>query len=200
MKRLTTLAAALLLFTTGCALKDAVEDVQETAALKDVTVTTDTVLFDLSLPSISDSVAYHNPANYKITITHRMKADNTKEGSKDASFKGASLKYKVVADNAKDVALTNDGFSVPAGDSITFDTEETIDAESHRITCLYVFTQMGAGGKIDGDVTGTANIEIGNLKDEISLPSKTLSIQTNAPEDTKLFLNNAIAKGIFDEK
>lgn len=209
-KIIKTIALLIPISLSSCFLTDAANDVSETVALKDVAMTTDTILLKLNIPTVQDGKTfedmrteneslYGNPENYEIILTHVLQADNSKDGSKDADFDGAHIDVKVDTTSSESVRINNDGFRVKAGEVIKDSSNTAINAASHRITCRYIFDNISKSADIKGNVSGTVLWVLGSLNGDIPIGSYTFAIKSDADDKTRTFLGQVVASGLFDK-
>src|ERR1051325_6306584 len=118
----------LSMFFSNCK-KDDVQntatDVDQTAALKNVTVTYDSMEYIIGLPSGAldgrsfqehrkeDSITYTNPENYSITLKPIMLCDNRKPNASDAKFDGITVNLQMDTMKSTPVKTVADAFLVP---------------------------------------------------------------------------------------
>lgn len=205
------LLALLPLMFSNCGVDKVVNDVKETVALKDVVITSDAVRFEPLFPPIvpgktfddlrygSDSAVYKDPANYGIKIIHTLNAENS--GKNQAVFRGARIDIALKAHNSDTIDIENDGFTVPAMESVKSNSTGDINAAAERLACLYLFQQLASGDSIQGSSGGVAYYEIGTKSGEIPFTSMIpFSIPTTSTPERQAFFQGAIDAGIFGDE
>lgn len=208
---LAGLFSAAGLMSTTCLKENPITDAQKLAALRHVSLTYDGIGYELNLPEgagsgqsfasllLEDSSTYADPANYSINLAVEAVADNTDPGEEDAKFDG--LRMDLVMDDleSEPIEVESEGFEVGAGQTQAIDMGTTINMETHRNSCLYIFQQVADGEDILVTIHPYFLYKIGSLEGEIPLPAVQKSIPTTASEDTKLFLGQLLESGIFNE-
>lgn len=191
--------------------KDIVEDIDQTAALKNVEVTYDSLTYVIGLPEgalsgrpfdslvMEDSAKYTNPENYSITTIANMTADNTKSGAKDAKFDGMII--TIVMDTIESGPIEPEAgeFEVKAGATEAVQAADSINLKTHRLTGLYIFRQTVDGNDLATTFAPTLLYKIGSQEGTIPIPEFYQDIPTRASPEMKEFLSGLLDSGIFDE-
>jgi hypothetical protein len=189
----------------------AISDAQKVAALKDVTVTYDSITYELVLPAgagtgasfvdliLNDSSTYANPANYGVNFAIVATADNTNPGERDAKFDGLVIDMVMDTLESEPIHMVSDGFEVKAGVTETTSLDASINLETHRKSGLYIFQQVVDGEDLVVTLHPYLLYEIGTLSGDIPLPTVTKHIPTTASDETKAFLSGLLTSGLFDE-
>lgn len=212
MKQTITCLALSLLVFTACKkeVQSTVQDADQTAALKNVTVTYEGMTYQMQLPDGAtsgksfdelrreDSAKYSNPANYGMTYTATMHADNNKDHSSDAKFDGMDVNAVFDTVNSEPLKTSAGPFTVPAHNSKTVNATGTINLQTHKHAGLYMFRQVADGNDIATTLFATMNYKVGALNGTIPLPSSKQNIPTAANEETKNFLRGMLSSGIFN--
>ena len=211
MKLYFSIAVLTIAVMAGCKKDSTVSDVDQTAALKNVTLTCNGVDYVLMLPAgatsgktfqqlrMEDSATYTNPANYGTDFTVKMKADNTKSDAKDAKFDGMTV--NIVMDTLKSLPVSTvaSGFTVAAGATQEVQAKGSLNLKTHRKSGLYIFKQVVAGSDLATTLAPVLNYKIGSLNGVIPLPPIQQNIPTRADDNTKAFLSGLINSGIFNQ-
>lgn len=210
MKMITTLIVMASFMLVGCGAEKLVNDVKGTVALKDVEITSDTVTFEPIFPEIVEGKTfqelstenpekYKNPANYGVTVTYTLLAENT--GSAEATFHGAEINIDLEPDNTEPITVENAGFKAPAGKVTPSNCTGTINVENQRLACRYIFNQLAAEpDTIIGTAEGNVKMELGNSSTDIPFsPGIPFKIFVTLPEEQQEFFKAVVASDIFDE-
>jgi hypothetical protein len=204
----TAVACIAILHCTNPATS-ALTDAQQLAALRNVTVTCDSMTYAFGLPQgalggksfsqllAEDSATYANPANYSITVILNMTADNTHSGAADAAFDG--MKINVVMDTivSTPIQTVADPFTVSKGTKKSVPAHGTINLATHRKAGLYIFRQTVAGADLATTLSPLLDYKIGSLAGSIPLPDIKQNIPTRASAETKAFLSGLLSSGVL---
>jgi hypothetical protein len=210
---LAVYASILLgILNVSCSKKDVVTDIDQTAALRNVSITYDSTTYQLGLPAgalsgksfadlkAQDPTTYTNPQNYSIALVIHLLANNKTANAADAKFDGMSLNIvmdtivssPVIASAPAFVVLKNTNLPVPVSSSINLKTQ--------RAAGLYIFKQIVAGSDLSTTQTPVFNYSFGVLQGTIPLPSFHENIPTRVDDGTKAFLKGLLDSGIFNTK
>jgi hypothetical protein len=212
LKTIFLLTISLLAMNACEQVEDAVDDVQKTAALRNVSFTYDSLSTDLMLPEASlsgktfqelyenNKETYGNAANYSIKVTTHYTADNTKENAADAKFSG--MIQDVVFNGIAEAPVRFDtpGFEITEKDILNISSNSEINLASHQSTAIYIFQQILSEEDLDTRISSTVNYDVGIEKGTIQVPEVQKDIPTKASEETKAFLKGLLDSGMFNEK
>lgn len=194
-----------------CGVEKAVTDTQKTAALRKVTVTSDSVSFEIGLPpgalsgksftelAAEDPVTYENPANYSVTISQYMTADNKQDGAEDAKFDGVYIDMVMDTLASTPVRTEAEGFEIKKNTTHPFEVTGGINLQTHRRVCLYIFRQTVDGTDLMTTMSPVLRYKIGSETGTIDLPEIQKNIPTRASDETKAFLAGLLDSGVFEE-
>jgi hypothetical protein len=198
------------LFFANCKKNNPVTDIDQTAALRNVTVTYDSITFQLGLPAgaisgktfdqlrTEDPTTYTNPANYSITFSGNYTANNKKSNAQDAKFDGMTIIMIMDTIKSSPINTTANAFEVKKNTSIPVQLKGTINLATHKRAGIYIFKQVVAGNDLVTTQTLALNYKIGVLQGTIDLPSIKENIPTRASAQTKDFLRGLLNSGIFN--
>jgi hypothetical protein len=203
---LTIITLAIILY---CTTPTAVNDVQQLAALRKVTVTCDSMTYEFGLPQgalggksftqllAEDSAKYANPANYTITVLLNMTADNTKTDSDDAKFDG--MRIKVIMDTLASTPIQTiaDPFTVSEKSKKNVPARGSINLATHRKAGLYIFRRTVDGSDLITTLSPELDYKIGSMAGSIPLIDIKMNVPTRASVETKAFLAGLIDSGVF---
>lgn len=212
-KNILIISAVIIVLVTilaNCNKDDnTLSDLEQVAALKNVTLLYDSAGYELGLPDgalsgksfeqlrLEDSAKYTNPENYTITLTSNFTADNTKENSKDARFEGMDLTQILDTIESSPIETTAGPFEVMKKSSLPVGTSTEINLKTHMAPGLYIFQQIVDGEDLATTSSASLNYKIGSLSGSIPLPDLHQNIPTRASEETKEFLRGLIESGVF---
>lgn len=198
----------LLLFSC----EETVDDIQKTAALRNVTVSYDSLQTDVLLPQGSlegstfqelydnNTDKFGDPANYVVKLATHYTADNTADNAEDAKFAG--MVQDIVMNNIEEetpVSFETSGFEIEQNSTKSISSNGEINLETHRLTGLYIFQQIVKEEPIDTHVITWLMYDFGSQEGKIEGPEVQKEIPTNASDETKEFLSGLIESGIFEE-
>lgn len=212
MKKITlsfAVLAIVIAFTTSC--KKEVDDAQKVEALKNVTVTYDSVALNLSLPEgaltsgktfaelrAENEALYSNLANYTIGVATYLKANNTKENAKDAAFQGLAV-------NLIMNELTNTPIQTSAGPVTILKNEISpvvvsgnINLLTHKLVGKYIFQQTVDGADLATKIAPILKYQIGALAGDLNLPVINKNLPTRASAETKNFLSGLLSSDLLN--
>jgi hypothetical protein len=209
---ISLLFVSLLIFNSCEEVENTINDVQKTAALRNVSFTYDGLTTDVVMPEAgfegktfaelfnNSKEKYSNPANYSVNLGMLYTASNTKSNAADAKFAG--MIQDVVLNNIDETPLRFDtpGFEIAKGESKTISSSSEINLETHKLAGLYIFEQIVAGEDLDTRVLTSLNYDFGLEEGILNLPEVQKNIPTKASEETKTFLRGLLESGLFDEE
>jgi hypothetical protein len=194
----------------SCSKNNTISDVDQTAALRNVTITYDSVFFQLQLPAGAlsgqsfaqlkkqDSATYTNPANYSIIILGNYTANNKKSNAQDAKFDGMTVNIVMDTINSSPIKAFSDSFVVKKNTSIPVLLNTTINLAKQRRAGIYILQQFVNGNDLVTTQTPYLNYKIGLLQGTIELPTFKENIPTRASNITKSFLSGLLDSGTFN--
>jgi hypothetical protein len=202
---------SLIALCFQCDVEEAISDTEKTAALRKVTVTSDSGQAEIELPegalsgrsfaelAADDPATFTNPANYAITFILNMTADNSKDGAEDAKFDGMTVDMVMDTITSSPVKTEADAFEVKKNTTHSFQATGAINLQTHRKVGLYIFRQTVDGSDLATTLSPILYYKIGSQEGSIDLPDLQKDIPTRASEETKAFLSGLLESGIFDE-
>ena len=200
----------IAMILSNCNKNNAVSDVDQTAALRNVTITYDSSEYQLALPAgyssgksfaqlkKEDSATYTNPANYTVIFSGNYTANNKSTNAQDAKFDGMAVNIVMDTINSSPIKTTTDAFTVKKNTSIPLQLKSTINLAMQRRAVLYIFRQVVNGSDLVTTQTPILNYKIGLLQGIITLPSFKENIPTRASNETKAFLVGLLNSGSFN--
>ncbi|MFW5774539.1 MAG: hypothetical protein ACOCWD_07635 [Tangfeifania sp.] len=197
----------LLLFSC----EETVDDIQKTAALRNVTIEYDGLETDVVLPqgSLEGSTfqelydnnkdKFSNPENYVLKLSTRYTVDNTKDNAEDAKFSG--MVQDIVFNNIEEspVRFETEAFEIEKNTTKSVSTAGEINLDTHTATALYIFQQIIDEEPLDALMTNRFLYDFGASEGEIDAGTFDQKIPTKASDETKEFLSGLIESGIFEE-
>ncbi len=194
----------------SCSKNNVVSDADKTAALRNVTITYDSVVFQLQLPAGAlsgqsyaqlakqDSATYTNPANYFIIILENYTANNKKSNAQEAKFDGMTINIVMDTILSSPIKAFCDSFVVKKNTSLPVHLNTTINLAKQRRAGIYILQQFVHGHDVVTTQTPYLNYKIGLLQGTIELPSFKENIPTRASNITKAFLSGLLDSGTFN--
>ena len=216
MKKIYVIYGLILLMGlmfVGCSEdNNPLTDAQKIAALRKVKIVYDSMSYEIGLPPgalsgqsladlmLNDSSTYADPANYSITISLNVTADNTDPDAEDAKFDGMDIDIVMDTIESNPINMSTEGFEVKKGETYPVETSTTINLETHREAGLYIFRQTVDGNDLATTTYPYLHYVLGIEQGTLNLPSIYKEIPTRASEETKEFLRQLLESGIFDEQ
>ena len=210
-KTILFLTFSLLIISACEEVENIVDDVQKTAALRNVSFTYDSLSTELVLPETSlsgksfkellenNQEIYSNASNYSVIITTHYTANNTKDNASDAKFSGM-IQDVILNDNeGAPLRFDTQGFEISKNQILDISSNSEINLNSHKVTALYIFQQIVSGEDLDTRISSTLNYEFGIENGSIPVPEIRKNIPTKASEETKAFLKGLLESGVFNE-
>lgn len=212
MKKTTLLFSVLAIviaFTTSC--KKEVDDAQKVEALKNVTISYDSVALNLSLPEGSltsgktfaelraeNQNLFSNLTNYGIGFTTYLKANNTKENASDAAFQG--LAVNLIMNNLTNTPIeTSTGpVTILKNSSSPVAVSGNINLMTHKLVGKYIFQQMVVGDDLATRIAPILKYQIGSLVGNIKIPEINKNIPTRASAETTNFLSGLLSSDLLN--
>ena len=211
-KSLLVLAVAGTFLFSCEEVKETVDDVQKTAALRNVNVSYDSLSVDVVLPQTSlegktfsellenNTEKFSDPANYVVKLATHYTADNTADNAEDAKFAG--MVQDIVMNDIEEetpVSFETPGFEIEQNSTKAISSNGEINLETHRLTGLYIFQQIVKEEPLDTHILTWLMYDFGSQEGKIEGPEVQKEIPTKASDETKAFLSGLIKKGIFEE-
>ena len=199
--------AGVLLFSC----EETVDDIQKTAALRNVTINYDRLETDVVLPqgSLEGSTfeelyndnkdKFEDPANYVLELSTHYTVDNTKDNAEDAKFSG--MVQDIVFNNIEEspVRFETEAFEIEENTTKSVSTSGEINLKTHTETALYIFQQIIDEEPLDASIMNKLLYEFGSREGEIDAGTFDQKIPTQASDETKAFLSGLIESGLFEE-
>ncbi|MDD2345442.1 MAG: hypothetical protein PHY85_04780 [Bacteroidales bacterium] len=191
--------------------KEETEDVLSLAALKNVSLSYDSLQLNVALPQGSlggqtfeelrneNEALFSDLSNYKIGLTTFMKADNTKEDAKNATFQGMIMNTIMDTLNNSPFQIIGGAFDVAKDEIKPFIAEGNINLLTHKYVGKYIFKRMVDGDNLATTLAPILNYKIGDQVGGLSLPQINKDIPTRASDEMKDFLNGFISSDLMNE-
>ncbi len=208
MKKITLLLAMVAIVSVSC--EKEVTDAQKVEALKDVTLSYDSVALNLSLPEgalsgqtfaelrAQNEALYSDLSKYTIGFATYLKANNTKADAADAAFQGMGV--NMIMNN-----LTNTPIQTLTGPVTILKNEikpvvisGNINLLTHKPVGKYIFQQMVDGNYLATKIAPVLKYQIGVLAGDLNLPEINQNIPTRASDNTKNFLSGLLASDLMN--
>lgn len=208
---ITILNAIMLIASCKEDKDDVIQDLDQTAALKKVVFTYDSMSINIGLPAgalsgvpfdtllAQDSATYANPENYSIETIACFTADNTASDAGDAKFDGMDLDIIMDTINSGPIEAKTDAFEVKANEVKAVQAKDSINLKTHRLTGLYMFRQIVDGADLATTLKPDLKYSIGSQSGSLPLPATQHNIPTRASDEMKDFLSGLLESGVFDE-
>lgn len=211
MKKITlTLAVLALIAVFNISCKKEVTDAQKVEALKDVTLSYDSVALNLSLPEgalsgqsfaelrANNEALYSNLANYTIGFTTYLKASNTKSGAADAAFQGMAVNLIMNNLTGTPIQTATGPVTILANEIKPVTIAGSINLLTHKLVGKYIFQQMVDGNDLATKIAPVLKYQIGALAGDLNLPEINQNIPTRASANTKNFLSGLLASDLMN--
>lgn len=208
MKKITLLLAIVAIVSISC--KKEVTDAQKVEALKDVTVSYDSVALNLSLPEgalsgqtfaelrANNEALYSNLANYTIGFTTYLKANNTKSGASDAAFQGMAVNLIMNNLTGTPIQTSTGPVTILANEIKPVTIAGNINLLTHKLVGKYIFQQTVDGNDLATKIAPILKYQIGVLQGDLNLPEINQNIPTRASQNTKNFLSGLLASDLMN--
>ena len=192
--------------------KSALTDAQQLAALKNVDFSYKEMDLSFQFPEGAlngqtladliklDSSKYASPANYGISFSLMMNADNTGSSASDAKFDGMLIDIIMDTISSSPVELLADAFEIKKNETKDVNALGEINLKTHRLTGLYIFQQAVDGNDIETTLSPEIFYKIGLIDGSFPIPDLHQNIPTRASDETKAFLRDLLNSGIFNEQ
>ena len=202
---------SLLLLPSCEEAQEALDDAQKTAALRNVTISFDSLETDVELPEATlegntfqelyenNTEKFNDPSNYVLKLSTHYTVDNTKENAEDARFSG--MYQDIVFNDIEEspVRFETEAFEIVENTTRNVSTTGEINLDTHRKTGLYIFQQIIDEQPLDTRILNRFLYDFGVYEGDIELPEIQKQIPVNASDETKAFLSGLIESGIFAE-
>lgn len=208
MKKITLLLAIVAIVSISC--KKEVTDAQKVEALKDVTLSYDSVALNLSLPEgalsgssfdelrANNEALYSNLANYSIGFTTYLKANNTKSGATDAAFQGMAVNLIMNNLTGTPIQTATGPVTILANEIKPVTIAGNINLLTHKLVGKYIFQQTVDGNDLATKIAPILKYQIGVLQGDLNLPEINQNIPTRASANTKNFLSGLLASDLMN--
>jgi hypothetical protein len=208
MKKITLLLVIVAIVSISC--KKEVTDAQKVEALKNVTLSYDSVALNISLPQgalsgqtfaelrAQNDTLYSNLANYTIGFATYLKANNTKSGATDAEFQGMTINMIMNNLTGTPIQSTTGAVTILKNEIRPLVTTGSINLLTHKLVGKYIFQQMVAGNDLATKIAPILNYQIGSLQGGLNLPEFNQNIPTRASDNTKNFLSGLLASDLMN--
>ncbi|MBF0430207.1 MAG: hypothetical protein HQK83_02925 [Fibrobacteria bacterium] len=204
-----------LLFSMNSCLKDSpvseeVSDAQKVTALKKVTLSFDSLGFEIGMPAgalsgksfselrTADSALYSDKSNYTITFTLNMTADNSDKDARDAKFDGILVEMVLDTISLSPVDMEATEFEVARGESQPVAVVGDINGETHGPSMKYIFRRTVDGKDLATTLSLFLKYQVGVLAGDVALPDIKKDIPTRATPEMKSFLSGLLDSGVLD--
>ncbi|MDD2411937.1 MAG: hypothetical protein RBS19_01085 [Bacteroidales bacterium] len=214
MKKISKILAIAFLFASfgivfnSC--KDEVDDVKSLAALRNVSLSYDSLQLNVGLPEGSlngqsfqelreeNEALFSDLSNYKIGLTTFLKADNQKDKAQNAAFQGLIL--NTIMDNMGNspFQIISGPFEVGKNEIKPFIAEGNINLLTHKYVGKYIFKQIVDGENLATTLAPILNYKIGDKQGGLNLPQMNQSIPTRGSDELKSFLNGFISSDLMN--
>ena len=186
-------------------------DVQKLAALRNVSMSFDSLGLKLNLPdgalsgqSFSELLEgdydkYSNLANYGLDFVTYMKADNRKESAKDAAFHGMILNTIFGEFDDSPLQIISPAFDVGKDEIKEVVATGNINLLTHKYVGKYIFERFAGSEDLSAKLSPILNYKIGDTEGGINLPQIQRNIRTSASENAKNFLTGLLESDILND-
>lgn len=210
MKKITlsiAVLAMIAIFTISC--EKEVTDAQKVEALKNVTLSYDSIALNVGLPQgalsgqsfaqlrSQNEALYSNLANYTVGFSTHLKANNTKSGATDAEFQGMIVNLIMNNLTASPIQTSTGAVSIPKNEIKPVIASGSINLLTHKLVGKYIFQQMVAGNDLATTIAPILNYKIGSLEGGLNLPQVNQNIPTRASDDMKNFLGGLLESDLM---
>ncbi len=211
MKKITlslVVLSLVILFSSSC--KKEVTDAQKVEALKNVSLSYDSVALNVNLPQgalsgqsfselrAQNEALYSNLSNYTLGFATYMKASNTKTDATDAEFQGMTMNMIMNNLSSTPIQTSTGAVTILKNETRPIVTSGSINLLTHKLVGKYIFQQMVAGNDLATKVAPILNYQIGSLQGGLNLPEFNQNIPTRASDNTKNFLTGLLASELLN--
>ena len=211
MKKITlslVVLSLVILFSSSC--KKEVTDAQKVEALKNVTLSYDSVALNVNLPQgalsgqsfselrAQNEALYSNLSNYTLGFATYMKASNTKTDATDAEFQGMTMNMIMNNLSSTPIQTSTGAVTILKNETRPIVTSGSINLLTHKLVGKYIFQQMVAGNDLATKIAPILNYQIGSLQGGLNLPEFNQNIPTRASDNTKNFLSGLLASELLN--
>lgn len=209
MKKIT-FSLIILVIIVSFSCKKEVTDAQKVEALKDVTLSYDSVALNLSLPEgalsgptfaelrANNEALYSNLANYTIGFTTYLKANNTKTDASDAAFQGMAVNLIMNNLTGTPIQTSTGPVTILANEIKPVTIAGNINLLTHKLVGKYIFQQTVDGNDLATKIAPILKYQIGVLQGDLNLPEINQNIPTRASENTKNFLSGLLSSDLMN--
>jgi hypothetical protein len=208
MKKITLIIAIFALISFSCTKE--ITDAQKVEALKDVTLSYDSVALNVSLPegalsgqSFADlrtqnEALYSNLANYTVGFATYLKANNTKSGATDAAFQGMAVNLIMNNLTGSPIQTSTGAVTISKNEIKPVVVSGNINLLTHKLVGKYIFQQMVDGNDLATKIAPILKYQIGSLQGDLNLPQFNQNIPTRASSNTKNFLSGLLSSDLMN--
>jgi len=209
MKKITFLLIILVIIVSFSCKKE-ITDAQKVEALKDVTLSYDSVALNLSLPEgalsgqsfaelrANNEALFSNLANYTIGFTTYLKANNTKTDASDAAFQGMAVNLIMNNLTGTPIQTSTGPVTILANEIKPVTIAGNINLLTHKLVGKYIFQQTVDGNDLATKIAPILKYQIGVLQGDLNLPEINQNIPTRASENTKNFLSGLLSSDLMN--
>jgi hypothetical protein len=189
-------------------VSDELSDAEKLAALEGVNWSPDTLYQEIHTPApiegksydtlVAENPAFADPANYTISITFQMEADNKTRGTGDAQFNGINIETVFDTITSTPVEMSTGTVTIPLDSIVKVPASTSINLATHKEVGRYIFQRTVDGADLATNSTASYHYEIGRLTGDLPLLSAQQDIPTRATPEMKNFLSGLLASGMLD--
>jgi len=210
MKKITlsiVVFATITIFSISC--EKEVTDAQKVEALKNVSLSYDSIALNIDLPQGSlsgqsfaelrsqNEELYSNLANYSIDFATYLKANNTKTDATDAEFQGMVVNLIMNNLTGSPIQTSTGAVTIPKNEIKPVICSGGINLLTHKLVGKYIFQQVVAGGDLATKLAPILNYKIGSLQGGLNLPQISANIPTRASDNMKNFLGGLLESDLM---
>ena len=189
---------------------NAIDDIQQTAALRNVTFSYKNTEMTIGLPEgaldgasfaellLTDSSRFADPSNYSIGFISTLEADNTNSNAADAKFDGLIVDIVMDTIYSTPIEAIAGPFDISKNTIDSVHATGTLNLATHRLAGLYIFRQVVDGNDLATTLSPDLLYKNGALEGEIEVPDMHKNIPTRASDEMKAFLSGLLNSGILD--
>jgi hypothetical protein len=187
------------------------EDVLSLAALKNVSLSYDSLRLNVGLPQgalsgqsfqelrTQNEALFSDLSNYTVGFTTFLKADNRKENAKNATFQGLVLNTIMDTLNNSPFQILTGPFQVAKDEVKPVIAEGNINLLTHKYLGKYIFKQMVDGDYLATKLAPTLNYKIGEEQGGLNLPQINQNVPTRASDEMKNFLGGLLSSDLMND-
>jgi hypothetical protein len=211
MKKITlSILVMVVVATFIISCKKEVTDLQKVEALKNVTLSYDSIALNVSLPQgalsgqtfaelrAQNEALYSNLANYTIGFATYLKANNTKSGATDAAFQGMVINLVMNNLTGSPIQTSTGAVTILKNEIKPVIASGSINLLTHKLVGKYIFQQIVDGNDLATKIAPILNYQIGSLAGGLNLPEINQNIPTRASDNTKNFLSGLLSSNLMN--